>query len=125
MSSSNKFGANPAYIKWDVVRGDTATLRVEFYQQNQKQPYNTDNWTYICTVYNKRTREFYTLDVDADDGVVTIIATPEITSQWGTGINDIVAQLDFDLEVTMDDGVVWTPVIGTISVMGDITGRDE
>jgi hypothetical protein len=122
--SSNKFGANPAYIKWDIVRGDTATLRVEFYQQNEKQPYNTDQWTYVCTVYNKKTKEFFYLDVDADDGLATITATPEVTSLWGTGINDIVAQLDFDFEVTMDDGVVWTPVIGTISVIGDITGRE-
>jgi hypothetical protein len=125
MSISNKFGANPADLKWDVVRGDTATLRVEFYEQNQKKPYNTDNWTYICTVYNKRTKEFYYLDVDADDGVATITATPEITSEWGTGIGNLVAQLDFDLEITMEDGVVWTPVIGTISVIGDITGREE
>jgi hypothetical protein len=125
MSFSNKFGANPADLKWDVVRGDTATLRVEFYEQNQKQPYNTDNWAYICTVYNRRTKEFYYLDVDADDGVATITATPEITSEWGTGIGNLVAQLDFDLEITMEDGVVWTPVIGTISVMGDITGREE
>jgi len=28
----------------------------------------------------------------------------------------------FDLQVTIDDGTVWTPVIGTINVLGDISG---
>jgi hypothetical protein len=26
-------GAKPAYVKWDVVRGDTSVLRVEFYEE--------------------------------------------------------------------------------------------
>lgn len=121
---SDNFGANPAYIKWDVVRGDTSVLRVEFYDTNESSPYDTTNWTYVCTVHNKKTNEFFDLDVTNGDGFATITATPEVSSQWGSGINDLVAQLDFDLEVTIDNDIVWTPVIGTVSVIGDITGGD-
>jgi hypothetical protein len=121
---SNNFGANPAYIKWDVVRGDTAVLKVEFYEQDESNPYDTSEWTYLCTVHNKRTNEYFNLDVTDGNGFATITATPEVTTQWGEGINDLVAQLDFDLEVTIDEEIVWTPVIGIVSVIGDITGRD-
>ena len=122
---SDNFGANPAYIKWDVVRGDTSVLRVEFYNNDENNPYDTTDWTYVCTVHNKRTNEFFSLDVTNGDGFATITATPAITSQWGDGINDLVAQLDFDLEVTIEENIVWTPVIGSVSVIGDITGGDE
>jgi len=118
-------GSKPAYVQWDVVRGDTSTLRVEFFEQDQSNPYDTDNWSYICTVYNRQDQQFYILDVEEGDGFVTIVADPEVTFLWGEGIKSIVAQLDFDLEVTMEDGVVWTPVIGRISVIGDISGREE
>jgi hypothetical protein len=124
----NNFGANPAYIQWKVVRGDTAVLRVEFYDQDEKNPYDTTGWTFICTVHNKRTGQFFDLDVEGGNGFATITATPSVTEQWGSGITNLVAQLDFDLEVTIQengDTIVWTPVIGIISVIGDITGRDE
>jgi hypothetical protein len=123
--SSSKLGSRPAFIKWEVVRGDTATLKVEFYEENEKNLYNTDNWSYSCTAYDKRKKEFYSLQVEEDDGFVVVTALPEVTSLWGSGINNLVAQLEFDLEIVMDDGIVWTPIIGTISVIGDITGRDE
>jgi hypothetical protein len=122
--SSDNFGANPAFIKWKVVRGDTSVLRVEFYERDEENPYTTDNWVYLCTVYNRRTKQFFNLDVVDGGGFATITATAETTAQWGVGTNDLVAQLDFDLEVTIDEDIVWTPVIGTISVIGDITGRD-
>jgi hypothetical protein len=122
--SSDNFGANPAYIKWDVVRGDTSVLRVEFYDRSEANPYDTSTWTYLCTVHNKRTNEYFTLDVTGSDGFATITATPEVSVQWGNGVNDLVAQLDFDLQVTIDTNIVWTPVIGIVSVIGDITGSD-
>jgi hypothetical protein len=121
---SNNFGANPAYIKWDVVRGDTAVLKVEFYEQNESNPYDTSEWTYLCTVHNKKNNEDYSLDVIGSNGFATITATPEVTSEWGDGVNDVVAQLNFDLQVTIDENIVWTPIIGIVSVIGDITGRD-
>jgi hypothetical protein len=33
-----------------------------------------------------------------------------------------VTELAFDLQVTIDGATVWTPVIGTITVLGDVTG---
>ena len=91
---SDNFGANPAYIKWDVVRGDTSVLRVEFYNNDENSPYDTSTWTYVCTVHNPKTNEFFTLDVTNGDGFATITATPEVSAQWGSGMNDLVAQLD-------------------------------
>jgi hypothetical protein len=49
------------------------------------------------------------------------MAPASITELWGTGYKSVVTELTFDLQVTIDN-TIWTPVIGTISVFGDITG---
>lgn len=116
------FGADPAIIKWQVVRGDTSPLRVEFYQNDEVTFYNTDNWSYDSFVYDSRGDVLIELATLAGDGYVDIIAAPAITELWGTGFAPIVAELAFDLQVTIDGETVWTPVIGTIAVLGDVTG---
>jgi hypothetical protein len=120
-------GAKPAFVKWQVVRGDTSVLRVEFYENDESNPYDTTGWSFISSVFDRRGKAISILDVEPYDGYVIITATPEITEFWGTGFNDRVAQLDFDLQVTISEydepDIVWTPVIGIISVIGDITGR--
>jgi hypothetical protein len=120
-------GAKPAYVKWEVVRGDTSVLRIEFYDRDESNPYDTTGWTFISSVYDRKGKTLTTLDVQPSPGYVTITATPQASAAWGEGFNDRVAQLDFDLQVTIpeDDSpnIVWTPVIGIISVIGDITGR--
>lgn len=121
-------GAKPAYVKWDVVRGDTSVLRVEFYDQDESTPYDTTGWTFISSVYDRRGETLTTLDIEVSSGFITITATPEVSALWGDGFNNRVAQLNFDVQVTIpeEDGpdIIWTPVIGIISVIGDITGRE-
>ena len=50
------------------------------------------------------------------------MAPASITELWGTGYKSVVTELTFDLQVTIDGETIWTPLIGTISVLGDITG---
>jgi hypothetical protein len=114
------FGADPANIKWNVVRGDTATLKVEFWENDEVTAYDTSNWEYKSSTYDSIGDVIDSLEVTPGTGYVEITATPEITSLWGNGWSGTVAELSFDLQVTIDD-VVWTPVIGTISVIADIT----
>jgi hypothetical protein len=116
-------GAQPARVKWNVVRGDTSVLRVEFYELDESNPYDTTGWTFLSTVYDRQGKTLDTLDVEAFNGYIEITATPAISEKWGSGFRDRVAQLDFDVQVTIDNEIVWTPVIGIISVIGDITGR--
>jgi hypothetical protein len=58
---------------------------------------------------------------------VTITAPASITENWGTGYNQVAAELRFDLEVIIEGGsgidadTVWTPVVGTICVLSDMT----
>ena len=61
------------------------------------------------------------LEVEIFNGYVIITATSDITENWGLGYRKKIAELAFDLQVTIDD-VVWTPVLGTISIAGDVTG---
>lgn len=115
------FGANPANIKWQIVRGDTSPLRVEFYHDDEVTPYDTTGWQYLSSTYDFKGDVIDTLTVTPGYGYVEITASPDVTALWGVGYNKVVAELAFDLQVTIDD-IVWTPVIGTISVLGDVTG---
>jgi hypothetical protein len=115
------FGADPLNIKWNVVRGDTAVLRVEFYDPDEVTEYDTDGWEYEATAYDYKADVTDTLEVEYGEGYVEIIADPTITKNWGTGYRKKVAELAFDLQVTIGN-TVWTPVVGTISVTGDVTG---
>jgi hypothetical protein len=115
------FGANPVNIQWTIVRGDTGVLRVEFYQDDEETPYNTSNWEFASTTYDFKGDIVDELEVESAGGTATITAPAETTKFWGLGYRDIVAELAFDLQVTIDD-VVWTPVVGTIKVIGDVTG---
>ena len=47
-----------------------------------------------------------------------------MTENWGTKYRSVVAELSFDLQAIVPDGsttITWTPVIGTICVLGDVS----
>ena len=115
------FGADPVSVRWNVIRGDTAILRIEFYEADETTYLDISEWGFISTAYNRREEVFDELELEINDGYVDIIALPEITETWGTGIGGRVFELTFDLQVEIEDKV-WTPVLGTISVLGDVTG---
>jgi hypothetical protein len=114
------FGADPVNVKWNVVRGDTAVLRVEFFENDEATEYDTSNWEYASTTYDARGDVLDELEVSSGNGYVEITAKPSITTNWGIGWAGTVAELSFDLEVKIDD-IIWTPLIGTINVQADIT----
>jgi hypothetical protein len=120
--SPEMLGANPAFLKWNVVRGDTSPLRIEFYENDEATPYDMTGWTYKASAYDKKGAVIDELEVIVGEGYVEINASAAITAGWGSGYNKIVAELPFDLQVTIDSEIIWTPVIGTISVIGDVTG---
>jgi hypothetical protein len=124
MSNSNshpfKLGADPVNLQWKVVRGDTARIRIEFYETDGTTYYNTSSWTYSSTAHDPKTDTFYTLTVTPASGYVDIVAPAQITDDWGNGQKAIAGELTFDLQVTIDSQI-WTPVIGTIVVISDVT----
>lgn len=119
-----KYGAKPANVQWTVVRGDTAFLQVQFYESDETTAFDTDGWTYRATAYDPTGDFLDELEVTGSNGYATIKAAPCLTSNWGSKYSSVVSELKFDLQVTIpEDGedVVWTPVIGTICVLGDVT----
>jgi len=122
MCGPEVFGADPARIKWNVVRGDTSPLRVEFLEDDEVTYFNTSTWTYKATSYDPQSDFIDELEVTAHSGYVDILAPASITENWGTGFKSVVTELTFDLQVTIAGETVWTPVIGTINVLGDISG---
>jgi hypothetical protein len=120
MSIPESFGNTPAIVKWNVVRGDTARLRVDFLQNDEVTVFDIDEWNFASTTYDNRGDILDSLTVEVENGYVNIIAPPEITSFWGSGYNGTVAEIAFDLEVQIGD-IIWTPVLGTIKVAADVT----
>jgi hypothetical protein len=129
-----KLGASPANIQWTVVRGDNANLKVEFFEDDEVTPYDTREWSFSATAYDPSSDVLDDLVVETyEDGVVYILANKNITENWGgTKYKPVVAELRFDLTAVIPgDGVsggggdletVWTPVVGTICVLGDVSG---
>jgi len=115
------FGADPARIKWNVVRGDTASLRVEFLDNDEVTYFDTSDWQYVASSYDPKGDVIDELTVTPGNGYVDIVAGSDLTQYWGTGYGSALAELNFDLQVTIND-TVWTPVIGNILVIGDVSG---
>ena len=114
------FGSDPANINWQIVRGDTSTIKVEFLDNDEIAYYDTTDWAYSASAYDRKTDIIDELEIEEHDGYVIITAPAEITSFWGSTYGGKVAELQFDLEVIIDD-TTWTPVLGTISVLGDVS----
>jgi hypothetical protein len=115
-----QYGADPKTIQWNVVRGDTASIRIEFLEDDEVTYVDTSGWTYLATAFNLLSNESISLNVVVSEGYVDITATPEQTDEWGVGYSTVVAELPFDLQITTNE-TIWTPVIGTIRVLSDVT----
>ncbi len=115
------FGADPANIRWAVVRGDTSTLRVDFLQNDETTHFDISDWTFVSSAYDPKTDIIDELTVESFTGYVVISIPTDISAAWGTLYSGTVAELNFDLKATLDGGEVWTPVIGTISVIGNVS----
>jgi hypothetical protein len=122
MCGPESFGADPARIQWSVVRGDTSPLRIEFLEDDELSYFDTSDWVFSATTYDPQSDSLDQLTVIPGNGYVDIIAPSSITALWGSGYKTIVTELTFDVQVIINDETVWTPVIGTISVIGDISG---
>lgn len=120
--SSTSFGSSPVNVKWNITRGDTATLTVQFLDDDEVTLVDTSDWEYVSSAYDARGDVLDELEVTESNGTVTITAPADITVNWGIGSGSILAELAFDLEITIDGDTVWTPIIGTIVVLGDVSG---
>lgn len=119
-----KYGATPANIQWTVVRGDSATLKIEFLEDDEVTYFDTDTWTYSATAYDPMGDVLDELEVIGYNGYAEIKISSNITSYWGQKYKSVVGELPFDLQVSIPqpgDDIIWTPVIGTICVLGDVT----
>jgi hypothetical protein len=122
--TTEKFGATPANIQWAVVRGDYASFTVSFLENDEVTEFDTDGWEFSATAYDPTTDVLDELEVSVDGSVITVSAPASITENWGTTYRSVVAELSFDLQAVIPDGlstITWTPVIGTICVLGDVS----
>jgi hypothetical protein len=122
LCAEDVLGSSPVNVKWNIVRGDTATLRIDFLEDDEVTPYNISSWVIESTVYNPKTGARNDLEITKNTGWIVVTARADITAQWGDGFRYRVNELNFDVEVTLADGTVWTPVVGVVSLISDISG---
>lgn len=118
------FGADPITLQWRVVRGDSASFKVEFLQENETEYFDTSTWSYSATAYDQLGDVLDELECEYSDGYVIVKADPSVTENWGNRYAGAVAELPFDVQVVIADGLdrtTWTPVIGTIYVIADVS----
>jgi len=116
------FGSDPANVQWRIVRGDTGSIRFEFWEDDETTPIDISDWTFTSHAYNSVSGTGYDLDTNVQDNYVDVTVDSEVTSTWGTSNSSVVAELSFDLQVNKLDSTIWTPIIGTICVLGDTPG---
>jgi len=119
-----KYGATPANIQWTVVRGDTGVLQFDFLDIDEVTPIDIEGWVFKATAYDPSGDVFDDLPVDVFTGYVVINAPGSVTANWGIKYKPVVAELPFDLQITIageEEDVVWTPIVGTICVLGNVT----
>lgn len=125
--ATEKLGATPAHVQWTVVRGDSATLAVQFLEDDEVTAWDIEDWTFLATAYDPTGDILDELTVNVDGSDVSIFVSADISKNWGTRYRSVVAELPFDLQVVIPRAVgetedtIWTPVLGTICVLGDVT----
>jgi hypothetical protein len=114
-------GSIPLPVQWKVVRGDDASIRFMFYQDDGVTLQNTTGWTYAASAYDLKTSTKYTLTCVPGTSYVDVSVSSSVSTLWGTGVKPIVNELVFDVQTTVN-GLKTTIVLGSIPVIGDITG---
>jgi hypothetical protein len=122
LCGNDVIGATPVKVKWNVVRGDTATLRIDFLENDESTPIDISEWDMQATAYDLKTELFFDLEITTNNGWIVVTADSSTTESWGVGSRYRVNELNFDVQVTLADGSVWTPTVGVISVIADVTG---
>ena len=117
MCGNEVFGADPVRINWNIVRGDTSPLRVEFLDDDEITYFDTSDWSFKATTYDPKSDYLDELEVTPHNGYVDIMAPSSIKELWGSGYSSVVAELTFDLQITIDNDTVWTPVIGVSKLL--------
>ena len=126
----SQYGVEPVVIQWKVVRGNTATLTVDFLEADEATDWDTSGWTYKATSYDPQGNVLDDLPVEATAGSITLVVPSSTTDRWGNSYGSVVAELQFDIRVTIPGeevsgssscDTVWTPVVGTICVLGNVT----
>jgi hypothetical protein len=122
--SRQRLGIKPVNIRWDIVRGDSSSIKVKFLELDETTSVDISEWQFEATAFNNKNKIFDDLEVSYSsyNEEVTITANSDLTEFWGTGVSSTVAELTFDLQVIIDPFTIWTPIVGTITVIGDVTG---
>lgn len=123
MSYKKGIVGSPANVIWNIVRGDDASLKVDFFEANEVDRFDISDWEFESSAYDRLGDVVDELEVVVEDGYVIIQAAADITENWGTGSKPVVAELPFDLQVVIDNQTI-TVILGTIVVAGDVTGAD-
>ena len=108
INSIESYGRKPKNIQWNIVRGDTSSIKIDFFDLDETTIWDTSGWTYVATTYDSQGDILDELTVTPYSGYVVLTAPADLTAFWGTKYIPVVAELPFDLQATIpsEDGDV-------------------
>lgn len=119
-----QYGIKPINAQWTVIKGSTANLEISFLELDESTLFDTSDWSYTATVYDKYNDSLEELEVSLSVGKITVTASSDITGNWGPTTNFSTAELRFEIKAVIPqvgtDDFIWTPISGTICLMSDI-----
>ena len=89
-------GSEPINVKWNVVRGDTASLRIDFLQEDEVTAHDISGWSLVASAYDPKTTFIDELDITVNEGWIVVTAPAEgfscstriLLPQRGVAMND-------------------------------------
>lgn len=128
-NSVNNVGSAPPFVKWTIVRGDTAGFKV-YVVDDLGEPLNIPDWTIAMDI--RRPNDVEDLGVITDDAVDVFSLSPaadedDLSGEFTVSITAAQSALlrtgdIFDIQLSLpQDAIVWTVAQGSIELVEDVT----
>lgn len=120
-------GANPPFISWTFVRGDSASFKA-YVTDDERQPLDLEVWSISMKIKRPNNPVVPVVITDDAELILTLTPAPEIDEAPGyftTSLSSEQSELletgdIFDIQLS-SAGIVWTVTQGSMIVLEDVT----
>ena len=122
-NGSSVFGNTPANIKWEINRGDSAELKIQFFESDEVTFWDTEGWDFVASAYDPVNDAVEELETFLDEDGIRLRVDSNLSAEWGSGFGKVVLNLPFDLKAIIPGNPenTWTIISGTIVVNADVS----
>lgn len=120
-------GANPPFISWTLVRGDSASFKA-YVTDDARQPLDLELWSISMKIKRPNTPVVPAVITDDAELILTLTPAPEIDEAPGYFTTSLLPEESeiletgdiFDIQLS-GPGIVWTVTQGSMIILEDVT----